>query len=155
MTDESMGLDTKYRPFYCGSQFADWGTRNCRNCHKDGPGCDIYNALTIAYCGDGAVSREVARRMGYLGNEMSHNWDCLERENILPPAEWRERLKPPPTGTAPLWVRLRRALGFALELWISPWRPEEDIYGVPGRISLRTAWSVAWGIHRNDRALVK
>lgn len=80
------------RPFSCGSQYGDWRSRNCYRCvksyentkpePKDGMGpCDIDNAVGMAYIGSGSVTPEIAKRMGYSGeNEGAYGWDCPERE---------------------------------------------------------------------------
>ncbi len=150
--------DTRISPFYCGTQACDWRSLNCENCHKgydyasETQRCDIEHALDRAYFGDGTVPESVARRMGYT--DEAHNWQCPESEPIIPIEQWEQKLKGPPTRTAPLLTRLWRTARFAYSLWIPLWRPKEDIYGVPGRISLRLAWVVAWGIHHNDREVI-
>lgn len=78
------------RPFSCGSQYGDWRDRNCFRCvksyehmepkPKDGKGpCEIDNAVGLAYIGSGAVTPDIARRMGYA-NVGVYGWDCPERE---------------------------------------------------------------------------
>jgi hypothetical protein len=147
-----------FRPFYCGTQSLDWKTWNCDNCQKGYDcttktwRCDLEEKIDLAYFGDGSVTEDIARRMGCLGNEGKHNWRCGELVEIMPTEEYYECfLKPPVTCLAPLWLRVWRSLRFAFNLWIPLWRPKEDIWGVLGRISLWTAWDVAWGIHHDDR----
>jgi hypothetical protein len=152
------------RPFYCGTQYADWETWNCENCRKQGRyadadktdwrwSCELQRALGEAYLGDGSVSEDVARSIGYIGNEARHNWECPEATPIIPRAEWAERLRPPPTRLAPLWLRARRALSAAWELWIKPWdRGDYDCY--EGLRSPWLAWSVAWGIWKDYRVRI-
>ena len=82
------------RPFSCGSQYGDWRDRNCFRCvksyehaepkPKDGMGpCVIDNAVGIAYIGSGSVTPEIAKRMGYTGeNEGAYGWDCPERDLV-------------------------------------------------------------------------
>lgn len=73
-------------PFSCGTQYADWELRNCVNCKKgyDNNGerykCDIQEALTGAYIGDGEVSEEIWKRMGGPEHEGEYTWDCPEKE---------------------------------------------------------------------------
>ena len=154
----------RVRPFYCGTQAADWREWNCANCKRAGAYtdetqtkfvwvCDIERALDEAWMGDGSVSGEIAQCMSY--DPLRHNWTCGELDPVIPLAEWAERLKPPPTRLCPLSKRLRRAWAFAMGLWVPLWHPEEDIYGVPGRIGLWLAWQIAWGIHRDDREAVR
>jgi hypothetical protein len=74
------------QPFYCGSQFGDWIDRNCSRCSKYDPDeatgeCEIDDALGMAYLGDGEISEEIARRMGY--DEAVYSWDCPERVSRL------------------------------------------------------------------------
>jgi hypothetical protein len=82
------------RPFHCGAQFADWQNRNCDRCHKrwnpEEPNaeilCDLEQALHEAACGDGGVSDEVAKRIGYTqGPPFYLTWDCPERVTRVPP----------------------------------------------------------------------
>ena len=86
------------RPFYCGTQFGDWTTRNCDVCAKgiyavtgsdypqwsDVPEdrrCAIEYALGEAYICDGAVIPEIARRMGYCDDVRQRvPWRCPEFE---------------------------------------------------------------------------
>ena len=77
-------------PFSSGSQDAAWDSRNCQRCKKGyyNSGekfvCDIEQALFEAYCNDGYVSEEIAKRMGYYENNgedgFSYTWVCPERE---------------------------------------------------------------------------
>lgn len=145
--------DDRVRPFYCGTQGADWRTWNCENCYKhdssgDAASCPIERALDEAYWSDGTVSAEIAQRMGNQGT-------CTEQAAILSHEEWGKRLAGPPTRLMPLWKRLRFAAEAAHNFWIPIWRPQEDIYGVPGRISLRLACELAWGIWRDARERLK
>lgn len=77
----------RYRPWYCGTQYADWDERNCLRCALCGDlrssECPIFIGIVDAFFGDGSVGEETARRCGYLkadGDlETAHNWDCPER----------------------------------------------------------------------------
>jgi hypothetical protein len=154
-------------PFYCGSQSADWETVNCDNCHmrgfyRDQEGqrdfewrCDIQRAFNEAYMGDGTVSAEIGKRMGADENVASHGWRCPELILIEPVAVYAKRFERPVRRLAPLWKRLRSAWESARETWNPWWGPEEDIYGVMGRIDLRLAWSIAWGLHHDDTEVVR
>jgi hypothetical protein len=76
-------MSDRVRPFWCGSQSADWEDSNCWNgCAKNGPEaaqeCEILEALTEAYFGDGTVSAEIAGKMGY--REDRFVWPCLSRD---------------------------------------------------------------------------
>lgn len=83
------------RPFSNGTQYADWLARNCDQCRKgidnigqpgDWPICDIESALTYAYGGDGAVTPEIARRMGRSnGYPQGYVWTCAELDAGPPP----------------------------------------------------------------------
>lgn len=81
------------RPFANGCQFMDWLDKNCCNCTRyswakdasgetrpaleEGQECQIELALHGAAWGDGKVSREIARRMGYT-NTLKYGWRCGE-----------------------------------------------------------------------------
>lgn len=72
--------------FSCGTQFADWQEANCFRCTKydyENPGarCDLDMALLEAQVGDGTVSAEIARRLGYEeGSPPRYCWQCGEVE---------------------------------------------------------------------------
>jgi hypothetical protein len=74
------------RPFSCGSQFADWESRNCDRCKKFNPDdinkseCDLTLALGDAYLGDGEITEEIAKRIGFVPGAFS--WDCPERSTV-------------------------------------------------------------------------
>jgi hypothetical protein len=79
------------RPFDSGSQFMDWQASNCRRCvheatadQNEPPTCPILYAVSKACLGYGVVSEEIARRMGYTGNEGYYLWECTE-------VEWTEQ----------------------------------------------------------------
>lgn len=80
-----MTTEEAIRPFANGIQFCTWTTANCDKCRR-ARGCEINTALTDAYCDDGTVSAEIARRMGYhpFGADWHYNWPCLEHD---PPFE--------------------------------------------------------------------
>jgi hypothetical protein len=72
------------RPFHCGSQAVDWEQSNCARCTKaydertsTWP-CDLERAIDEAGFGDGTVSPDVARRMGYDGSPTAYVWPCTE-----------------------------------------------------------------------------
>ncbi len=149
------------RPFYCGTQGADWQTNNCENCHmrgfyRDQKGqndfewrCDIQRAIDGAYIGDGSVTDEIGRRMGAIGNETAHGWRCPELIEIEPIAKYAKRFERPKTRLMPLWKRLRNTWRAAREL-------REDSYcATEFRIDWRLAWQVAWGIHHDYTEVVK
>jgi hypothetical protein len=82
-------MSEQVRPFYCGTQYADWSDACCRRCKKgadiDNPPprcpCDIEQALLEACFGDGTVSREIADRMGYERADR-YCWPCRELELV-------------------------------------------------------------------------
>jgi hypothetical protein len=71
--------NTKARPFYCGTQFADWAARNCDNCTV-GKDCEIGQACATAFFGDGSFAPAMAKRMGWTGDVTEYTWDCPERK---------------------------------------------------------------------------
>ncbi len=153
----------RHHPFHCGTQCADWETANCENCHSAGYYvggarqdnwlwvCDLQEALSLAFWGDGSVSEDVAQRLGYLANKEAFGWRCSELRPIRPEAEYLESLRPPPTRLAPLWWRAGKAWAGAYDLWTPWWRPEEDIYGEPGRLPLSLTWRIGWQIWHDAR----
>lgn len=93
-------MTARVSPFHCGTQFGDWTSRNCDTCTKgiyavtgkDAPTwaevpedrrCAIEYALGEAYIGDGTISAEIARRMGY-GDDVRQRvpWRCPEVEGV-------------------------------------------------------------------------
>lgn len=86
--------EKRERPFSCGSQSSDWESSNCDRCTKRIPDggdytqfkCDIQRALGLAFMTDGAVSPDIARRMGYAENPTSYVWQCGEVDWT---PEWR------------------------------------------------------------------
>ena len=82
-------MEPGVRPFSNGTQFADWTGWNCDLCRKGEnpdaiPDCDIALALGEGYWGDGTVTPEIARRMGYYeahaeGEYPAYNWRCPEK----------------------------------------------------------------------------
>lgn len=80
----------KVRPFDSGSQFTDWIGCNCMRCAKynfaNPQNCEIDYALGLGYLGDGLVTDEIARRMGYTDNKGRYVWMCGE-------VEWTEDWK--------------------------------------------------------------
>lgn len=87
------------RPFYCGSQYADWQEKNCEHCKKDQK-CDIQDALYEAYVGDGTVTESISARMNYSSDEPSYYcWPCNEvesttEEHAQSVQYWRELRQP-------------------------------------------------------------
>ncbi len=79
----------RVRPFYCGTQFADWTERNCARC-KHGYDeqaeefkCFLEKALGEALIGDGTITLEVARKIGWeKPPPFPYTWDCPERESV-------------------------------------------------------------------------
>jgi len=76
------------RPFACGTQFMDWERRNCERCAKawadDEFHCDLQKALSLGAVGDGTITTEVARRIGFT-DPLRFSWDCPERTADFPP----------------------------------------------------------------------
>ena len=81
--------EQRYRPFSSGTQCADWVDRNCIQCAKgckegESPTCPIDVALNDSFWGDGQVSEDIARRMGFLDHNpparehFSYTWPCPE-----------------------------------------------------------------------------
>ena len=76
-------MNKRISPFSNGSQYGDWTLNNCDKCRKSrvvnkiSP-CDIELELFRAYLEYGTVPKEMAKRMGYFGNEGAHSWDCPE-----------------------------------------------------------------------------
>ena len=68
--------DQKCHPFSNGAQFADW-TMQCQDCQKREK-CEILKALVQAYWGDGTVSRDIAKRMGFFEHRKELVWRCNE-----------------------------------------------------------------------------
>ena len=72
------------RPFYCGTQAADWKASNCWRCTKaydEQAGewrCDLERAIDDAQFGDGTISPDIARRIGYDNSSFAHVWACTE-----------------------------------------------------------------------------
>jgi hypothetical protein len=77
-----MGLGTgRMRPFSSGMQRMDWQDANCCRCKKytgENGACEVDDAISLAACGDGTVSAEIAKRMGYA-SPLAYCWQCLER----------------------------------------------------------------------------
>ncbi|HLI57643.1 MAG TPA: hypothetical protein VKY26_11510 [Actinomycetota bacterium] len=80
---------SRYRPFSNGTQAMDW-TEPCERCGHE-PTCSIYAAIAKAYCTDGTVSEEIARRMGFLrpdGTEAGRSdFRCTEFDPASGPRE--------------------------------------------------------------------
>jgi hypothetical protein len=76
--------EIRVRPFHCGSQYADWESRNCDNCTKGlkiGRArfrCPLQKAITIAYWDDGTVSEDIADRIGVPKAGDRWGWRCPE-----------------------------------------------------------------------------
>jgi hypothetical protein len=93
------------RPFSNGSQFGDWCASNCDRCAKaELPltpkgefACEIMEALSVAYWGDGTVDAEMAARMGITPETRGrYNWPCAEVEwTAAWKAEWQARHEAP------------------------------------------------------------
>jgi hypothetical protein len=73
------------RPFDNGEQCGDWDERNCYRCKRVDfdalrSDCEIFNATQVAYFGDGQVSDDIARRMGWQDtNPQRYTWACPEK----------------------------------------------------------------------------
>ncbi len=85
MTTTLPVIEDRIRPFYCGSQAADWQESNCNRCTKNTPSelgmptCPIQRAVFEAYISDGTVSAEIAVRMG-IDDDLAYLWQCGEVE---------------------------------------------------------------------------
>jgi hypothetical protein len=74
----------RVRPFSSGMQYLDWQDANCCRCQKctgDDGACEINDTISLAACGDGTVSAEIAKRMGYA-SPLAYCWECPEREDV-------------------------------------------------------------------------
>ena len=83
----------KVRPFYCGTQCADWRISNCERCKKfdyDNPKCEIDIAIAQAQFGDGTFTPEMAKRMGWTNDCKEYIWMCSEVEWT---DEWKEKIE--------------------------------------------------------------
>lgn len=136
----------RVRPFYCGTQKADWLADNCGNCHKgynektDKHYCQIEEALDQAYFGDGYIESGIAARMG-----MPEVWRCREQDPIYAPERFAAHYAPPKTVMRPLYWRVMQAVSAAWEFWIKPWdREDHECY--EGLRSPKLAWDTAWRI---------
>jgi hypothetical protein len=73
------------RPFYCGSQYADWEETNCMECRKGTImppfTCDIQEALLEACFTNGEISDSLWRRMGHDEKGHLYVWRCPEFEH--------------------------------------------------------------------------
>jgi len=78
----------RFRPFSNGIEFEAWTSANCDSCalrYDEATRrfrCDIEDALTVAYVGDGHIDRALFDRMGRLGH------DGQQRGPETPCAEW-------------------------------------------------------------------
>ena len=88
-------VEKRIRPFSNGSQFGDWATANCDRCKKGGVNnefelkCELEQALTVAYFGDGMISASQGARIGLpqiYGELAPYCWMCTEVEWT---DEWR------------------------------------------------------------------
>ncbi len=85
---ENSVIDKPIYPFANGSQYDAWTLRNCERCTKarqtdTGPSpCEIEQALAVAYCLDGTVTPEIAKRMALpdYKHRGTYTWDCPERD---------------------------------------------------------------------------
>jgi hypothetical protein len=94
--------ETPIRPFSCGTQFLDWQDANCCRCKKysyqTDPAtgktrepldvsevCPVELALCESAYGDGTVSQEIGRRMGFT-DPLAYSWPCGE-------VDWTEEWK--------------------------------------------------------------
>lgn len=92
-------MSDRIRPFYCGSQWADFQCSNCDRCTKDydvkdeSYRCDLQQLIDEAALGDGTVSIETARRMGIVDATRGHFlWPCAEVDWTPEwKAEWQRR----------------------------------------------------------------
>lgn len=69
----------RFTPFSSVPQFDNWQAANCHRCTKEGE-CPVLGALWLAFVTNGTVSADIARRMGYIGNEAADVWTCPESE---------------------------------------------------------------------------
>lgn len=79
-----MANEQRYHPFSNGTQYMDWEASNCASCSKSRDewplACDLQEALGLACIGDGTISEEIARRVGYLDNRERFGWPCPEHD---------------------------------------------------------------------------
>ena len=101
-------------PFSCGTQFLDWGNRNCCRCDKSAVYdekrriagefvCEIEQALSMGALGE-PVPTSLARRCGWDPQRAEYTWDCPERVELRsynPPLEKNIPRTPPPAPPAP------------------------------------------------------
>jgi hypothetical protein len=79
--DSAKAETNRVCPFYCAHQYADWLSINCWHCKKytgRNGACEIDDALTQASWGDGMVSADLAKRMGY-SYPLPYCWQCPEK----------------------------------------------------------------------------
>lgn len=75
-------IEKKHRAFSTGSQFSEWSYRNCLTCKfgfndkHSKFGCERERALVEAYCGDGQITEQVAKAIGFLDNKECYVWEC-------------------------------------------------------------------------------
>lgn len=80
-----MAVEQAIRPFSNGCQYMDWDLGNCATCERDPEVCEIAVALLCAGFGDGAVTADIAQRMGYTDYGWQdglpcYGWPCLEHD---------------------------------------------------------------------------
>jgi len=74
------------RPFYCGTQYMDWESKNCGHCRKSAPAdaqhftCELEYCLSYACFGAGTVSEGIAARIGYNPATEVYLFKCREFE---------------------------------------------------------------------------
>lgn len=143
--------EQRNRPFYCGTQGADWELGNCGNCQKasaHGGQCDIEYALFVdAYFGDGTVPESIFERMNRAKGF------CRERVTVEDDAAYFKSIAPPPTRLAPLWLRLWRTISSAVTFYTAPWKRNPD--DPWSQIGASLCLQLAWGIHKDGRVRAK
>ena len=125
-------IQDRCRPFSCGTQRLDWEASNCDRCVKNTPpergmpDCDIQRAICEASWGDGSITADVSRRMGYSENPLAFVWQCSEvvwTEEWK--AEWRRRRTWRYRFAKARWrvrVGVRRWLRDTRQKWVQRWR---------------------------------
>lgn len=73
-----------YKPFAKFEFYKEWTARNCDSCKKGFDnkrrqfGCKGERMLCVAMIGNGKVTKEVAKAIGFLDSEGCDLWECPE-----------------------------------------------------------------------------
>lgn len=78
-------MNSKMQPFPNGSSMGDFYDSNCHSCKKykyePEDSCPMDVEIGLAYFGDGEISVETARRIGWSGDGYI-NAECKEKEAL-------------------------------------------------------------------------